>query len=170
MPLKCRLSPVYWYSNIVTTSTVTLVRLKDVPQIKGKRNRFADPIILPPNSDYRIEGPGILDAAFGPASNVTVHLCRCVFLNRTKIPLAEGGIKYVLDGNAYLNFTDLPRFEHPNLDSCKPFYVDSDVGACNEIRLRGPESVLELNEEYSRKWYRSIYEENHNGSSAGFDD
>lgn len=84
---------------------ITVVELND------RRNVFDRPIELSNDRVWRIQGPGVLDAnLLAKTACVTVELSRCVVLNRSTVPMANGGIFYRFihlgekDGS-YLNFT-----------------------------------------------------------------
>ena len=112
---------------------VTLVRLK-----KGN-HVFARPLNLKADHEYWIAGPGTLDASmvYG-GSNTTLRLHNCVVLNRSKIPFAKSGIRYVFQGYAYLNFTSQIKPSGFSVMEFEGFDV-SDA-----IRFKGPESLGEL--------------------------
>lgn len=121
------------YRNVTNELQVTLVRLK-----KGN-HVFARPLNLKADHEYWIAGPGTLDASMvSGGSNTTIRLHNCVVLNRSKIPFAKSGIRYVFQGYAYLNFTS----------QIKPFgfsereFEGFDVS--DAIRFKGPESLEEL--------------------------
>ena len=121
------------YRNVTNELQVTLVRLK-----KGN-HVFARPLNLKADHEYWIAGPGTLDASMGSeGSNTTLRLHNCVVLNRSKIPFAKSGIRYVFQGYAYLNFTS----------QIKPFgFSERDFegfDVSDAIRFKGPESLEEL--------------------------
>ena len=112
---------------------VTLVRLK-----KGN-HVFARPLNLKADHEYWIAGPGTLDASMvSEGSNTTLRLHNCVVLNRSKIPFAKSGIRYVFQGYAYLNFTSQIKPSGFSVMEFEGFDV-SDA-----IRFKGPESLGEL--------------------------
>ena len=112
---------------------VTLVRLK-----KGN-HVFARPLNLKADHEYWIAGPGTLDASMvSEGSNTTIRLHNCVVLNRSKIPFAKSGIRYVFQGYAYLNFTSQIKPSGFSVMEFEGFDV-SDA-----IRFKGPESLGEL--------------------------
>ena len=112
---------------------VTLVRLK-----KGN-HVFARPLNLKADHEYWIAGPGTLDASMvSEGSNTTIRLHNCVVLNRSKIPFAKSGIRYVFQGYAYLNFTSQIKPSGFSVMKFEGFDV-SDA-----IRFKGPESLGEL--------------------------
>ena len=112
---------------------VTSVRLK-----KGN-HVFARPLNLKADHEYWIAGPGTLDASMvSGGSNTTLRLHNCVVLNRSKIPFAKSGIRYVFQGYAYLNFTSQIKPSGFSVMEFEGFDV-SDA-----IRFKGPESLGEL--------------------------
>ena len=109
---------------------VTLVRLK-----KGN-HVFARPLNLKADHEYWIAGPGTLDASMvSEGSNTTLRLHNCVVLNRSKIPFAKSGIRYVFQGYAYLNFTSQIK---PSGFSVREF---EGFDVSDAIRFKGPESL-----------------------------
>ena len=130
---------------------VTLVRLK-----KGN-HVFARPLNLKADHEYWIAGPGTLDASMvSEGSNTTLRLHNCVVLNRSKIPFAKSGIRYVFQGYAYLNFTSQIK---PSGFSVREF---EGFDVSDAIRFKGPESLGELrdlqqkeNLEYFKKRLKS---------------
>ena len=119
--------------NVTKELQVTLVRLK-----KGN-HVFARPLNLKADHEYWIAGPGTLDASMvSEGSNTTLRLHNCVVLNRSKIPFAKSGIRYVFQGYAYLNFTSQIKPSGFSVSEFEGFDV-SDA-----IRFKGPESLDEL--------------------------
>ncbi len=74
---------------------------------------FAKPIRLEPG-EYRIAGPGRLDADVTGPTNVVVRLRNCIFNNMTTEKYPRNGIHYILEGGAYLNFARLKRGDPAN--------------------------------------------------------
>ena len=106
---------------------------------------FTKPILLKPG-EYRIIGPGRLDADLSGPSNAVVRLKDCVLNNTTSVPYPQNGIHYVFEGGAYLNFVNLDRnIEHRR-------YIHSDGKARNALRFRGPMTFKELDEEQAREY------------------
>ena len=110
---------------------------------------FTKPILLKPG-EYRIIGPGRLDADLSGPSNAVVRLKDCVLNNMTDVPYPQNGIHYVLEGGAYLNFANLDR----NIESRR--YIQSDGKTRNALRFRGPMTLKELNEEQTREYERML--------------
>ena len=141
---------------------VTLVRLK-----KGN-HVFARPLNLKADHEYWIAGPGTLDASMvSEGSNTTLRLHNCVVLNRSKIPFAKSGIRYVFQGYAYLNFTSQIKPSGFSVMEFEGFDV-SDA-----IRFKGPESLGELrdlqqkeNFDYFKKQLEIEHETKNFGSSS----
>ena len=110
---------------------------------------FTKPILLKPG-EYRIIGPGRLDADLSGPSNAVVRLKDCVLNNTTSVPYPQNGIHYVLEGGAYLNFANLDRnIEHRR-------YTQSDGKTRNALRFRGPMTFKELDEEQAREYERML--------------
>ncbi|MBS7285883.1 MAG: serine/threonine protein kinase [Kiritimatiellae bacterium] len=137
--------------NVANELQVSLVRLK-----KGN-HVFARPLNLKADHEYWIAGPGTLDALMvSEGSNTTLRLHNCVVLNRSKIPFAKSGIRYVFQGYAYLNFTSQIK---PSGFSVREF---EGFDVSDAIRFKGPESLGELrdlqqkeNLEYFKKRLKS---------------
>ena len=110
---------------------------------------FTKPIQLK-SGEYRIVGPGRLDADLSGPSNAVVRLKDCVLNNTTSVPFPQNGIHYVFEGGAYLNFVNLDRnIEHRR-------YIHSDGKSRNALRFRGPMSFKELDEEQAREYERML--------------
>lgn len=110
---------------------------------------FARPILLKPG-EYRIVGPGRLDADLSGPSNAVVRLKDCVLNNTTSVPYPQNGIHYVFEGGAYLNFVNLDRnIEHRR-------YIHSDGKSRNALRFRGPMTLKELDEEQTREYEQML--------------
>ena len=124
------------FRNVTNAIDVTLVRLN-----RGT-NVFVRPMQLKPNHEYWVVGPGILDASVTSAgTNTIIRLKNCVFLNRSPVPFKNTGIRYVFQGGAYLNFTNMDRPEDFTTRQLQGF-----DGAFDEIRFKGPETIKGLNE------------------------
>lgn len=108
----------------------------------GECNVFVRPMQLKPNHEYWVIGPGILDASVtSSGTNTIIRLKNCVFLNRSPVPFKNTGIRYVFQGGAYLNFTNMDRPEDFTTRQFEGF-----DGAFDEIRFKGPETIKDLNE------------------------
>ena len=124
------------FRNITNAIDVTLVRLNRVTNV------FVRPMQLKPNHEYWVIGPGILDASVtSSGTNTIIRLKNCVFLNRSPVPFKNTGIRYVFQGGAYLNFTNMDRPEDFTTRQFEGF-----DGAFDEIRFKGPETIKGLNE------------------------
>ncbi len=119
--------------------------------LSRKTVSFARPIRLKPG-EYRIVGPGRLDADISGSSNVVVRLKNCVFNNMTRLPYPRNGIRYELEGGAYLNFANQKNAYRGHK------FIHSDSDAPNEVRFRGPLTVKELNEERNREFEKILLE------------
>jgi serine/threonine protein kinase len=124
------------FRNVTNAIDVTLVRLN-----RGT-NVFVRPMQLKPNYEYWVIGPGILDASVTSAgTNTIIRLKNCVFLNRSSVPFKKTGIRYIFQGGAYLNFTNMDRPE-----DFTTLQFEGFDGAFDEIRFKGPETIKGLNE------------------------
>ena len=119
--------------------------------LSRKTVSFARPIQLKPG-EYRIIGPGRMDADISGSSNVVVRLKNCVFNNMTRLQYPQNGIRYELEGGAYLNFANQKNAYKGHK------FIHSDSDAPNEVRFRGPLSVKELNEERNREFEKILLE------------
>ena len=124
------------FRNVTNAIDVTLVRLNRGTTV------FVRPMQLKPNHEYWVVGPGILDASVtSSGTNTIIRLKNCVFLNRSSVPFKNTGIRYVFQGGAYLNFTNMDRPEDFTTRQFEGF-----DGAFDEIRFKGPETIKGLNE------------------------
>ena len=123
-------SPVRAYRTV--TNEVSIIAV----DLAGATNVFTHPLTLPAGREYVFTGPGVFDADLsGDGNAVTVRIEKCVFLNRTAKPLAASGVRYILDGGAYLNFTRLDR-----TDDYQNYILPFD-DAFNVQLFKGPESL-----------------------------
>ena len=106
-----------------------------------------DPLDLDAGREYWIVGPGVLDAQFSSTSTAIVHVANCVFRNRTKTSPGRAGIDYVLDGGAYLNFTDLPSTKTIKAEAGKRIQINRMSEGWRWWKIKGPEDITELIEE-----------------------
>ena len=110
-----------------------------VLQLGNERREFSKPIRLEADREYRVVGPGILDANLvATKASTTVRLENCVLLNRSAIPFRSAGIRYVMSGCVYLNFTAQDR---PSDFSPRDF---EGFDVTDTIRFKGPETLEEL--------------------------
>ena len=95
-------TPSEWRYRVTTnTMSVTLVRLEH------QEKTYKKPIRLEVGREYRIVGPGILDAAFEkPDETVRVVLENCFFNNRSTDHPETAKIRYALTDKAEMNFTE----------------------------------------------------------------
>ena len=122
------------FRSITNAIDVTLVRLN-----RGT-NVFVRPLRLKPNHEYWVIGPGTLDESVtSSGTNTTIRLKNCVFLNRSSVPFKNTGIRYALQGGAYLNFTNLDR---PKDFTARQF--EGFDGLFDAIRFKGPEAIKEI--------------------------
>ena len=123
-------------------------------RLDGQTVTFDEPIDLDAEREYLIVGPGVLDAQFSSASTATVRVVNCIFRNRTKTSPADAGIDYVLDGGAYLNFTDLPATEGMKLEAGARIRSNGMSEGRRWWRIKGPDDLLDLLDEDNQS---SIY-------------
>jgi len=90
------------YRIVTRTNTVDGI----VIRLNGETVSFAKPMSLEPG-EYRIIGPGRLDADISGPSNAVVRLKGCVLNNLTAAGYRKNRVNYVLEGDAYLNFANL---------------------------------------------------------------
>lgn len=120
------------YRQVTNEVEITLLRLK------GKTNVFERPLVLSPEREMWIVGPGMLDAACEcPKGEAKVRLEKCFFNNRTRVHPDRAGIRYKLTNGVYLNFT-----EHNDIGGRRSFMEMYD-GAYNDVRGNGPETLEE---------------------------
>ena len=110
----------------------------------GRTVLFNEPIKLDAGREYWIVGPGVLDAQFSASSTATVRIANCIFRNRTKTSPDKAGIDYVLDGGAYLNFTDLPSTEAMKLEVGGRVRSNGMSEGLRWWRIKGPDDIAEL--------------------------
>ena len=121
--------------NVTNELSVTLIRLN------GETHVFARPLKLKADREYWIAGPGTLDASMvSRGSNTTLRLDNCVVLNRSEVPFAKSGIRYVFQGYSYLNFTAQIR---PSGFSESEF---EGFDSSDAVRFKGPETLEDLQE------------------------
>ena len=101
-----------------------------IVQLPARTNVFARPIRLKPG-EYRIVGPGRLDADISGPANVVVRLKDCIVNNKTEEPYPANGIRYVLEGGALLKFRGLER------DDIPPSRIIVEDGARNACQFKG---------------------------------
>ena len=118
---------------------------------------FSEPIVLNP-SEYRIIGPGRLDADLSGPTNVVVRIRDCVVNNMTVLPYPKNGIRYIFEGGAYLNFARLKRGD-PLGRNIK--FSDEDGDA---LEFSGPLTREELQKkrraDKAREWREEVEREN----------
>ena len=102
VPYKNPVSGRKGYRIVMQTNTVEGV----VIRLNGKTVSFAKPMSLEPG-EYRIIGPGRLDADISGPSNTVMRLKGCVLNNLTAAGYRKNMVNYVLEGDAYLNFANL---------------------------------------------------------------
>ena len=147
-----RMSPVEFamrandpkYQPVLVTRVETNKIDATIVNLGGRTVLFNEPINLDTGREYWIVGPGILDAQFSASSTAKVHVVNCIFRNRTKIRPGKAGIDYVLDGGAYLNFTDLPATKAMKLEVGGRVRTNGMSEGQRGWRIKGPEDMAEL--------------------------
>ncbi|MBR4617127.1 MAG: serine/threonine protein kinase [Kiritimatiellae bacterium] len=123
---------------------------------------------------YRMSGPGVFDANIFADDDATLWITNCVVNNHTRTCWPKSRVKYVLAGDAYLNFADI--------DTCPPGvrldeFIEVAEGlevirtnlhrnACNnDLRFGGPTTwerlVGEKNIEYFDEDFREKNKSHH---------
>ena len=113
-------------------------------QLERRTVVLHEPVVLEPGREYRICGPGVLDADLYCPTTTVVRLKNCILINRTKKLYPENGVQYRLKNGVYLNFANI-REKPPRL-SIQDFTGLYD-GAFNAVRFGGPETMKGLREE-----------------------
>ncbi|MBQ3748500.1 MAG: serine/threonine protein kinase [Kiritimatiellae bacterium] len=122
-----------------------------VMRLNGEKVALPEPVVLEGGKEYRIFGPGTLDADLFCPTTTIVRLKDCVLVNRTKRLYPENGIRYRLDNGVYLNFVNVKR---KPLSLTLGDFLGIYDGAYNQVRFGGPETVKELMEQINEE--RSI--------------
>ena len=122
-----------------------------VMRLNGEKVTLPEPVVLESGKEYRIFGPGTLDADLFCPTTAIVRLKDCVLINRTTRLYPENGIRYRLDNGVYLNFINV---KHKPLSLALGDFLGIYDGAYNHVRFGGPETVKELMEQINEE--RSI--------------
>ena len=125
--------------------------MPNVVRLNGEKVALTEPLVLEGGKEYRIFGPGTLDADLFCPTTTIVRLKDCVLINRTKRLYPENGIRYRLDNGVYLNFVNV---KHKPLSLTLGDFLGIYDGAYNQVRFGGPETVKELMEQINEE--RSI--------------
>ena len=133
-----------------TTNNINAVQVN----LGGRNIAFSEPIALEAGREYWIVGPGVLDGQFTDTSTATVHIVNCIFRNRTTANLGKAGVDYVLDGGAYLNFTELPATEAMKVEVGGRIRNNEMSEGRRWWRIKGPADISELIDEDNKS---SIY-------------
>ena len=144
------------YRIVMQTNTVEGV----VIRLNGKTVSFAKPMSLEPG-EYRIIGPGRLDADISGPSNTVVRLKGCVLNNLTAAGYRKNKVNYVLEGDAYLNFANLD--EDYRIRKCIGHFDGPLNGDGGDFAFRGPLTREELSRkrqaERAREWREEVERE-----------
>lgn len=145
------------YRVVTQTNTVDGV----VIHLNGKTVLFKKPMVLEPG-EYRIIGPGRLDADISGASNAVVRLKDCVLNNLTAAGYQKNKVNYILEGDAYLNFANLD--EDNRIRKCIGHFDGLLNGNGGDVAFRGPPTREELRKtrrkERAREWQKELDEIN----------
>ena len=156
VPYKNPVSGRKGYRIVMQTNTVEGV----VIRLNGKTVSFAKPMSLEPG-EYRIIGPGRLDADISGPSNTVVRLKGCVLNNLTAAGYRKNMVNYVLEGDAYLNFANLDEDYR-----IRKFIWHFDGllnGDGGDVAFRGPltreEFLRKRQAERTREWREKVERE-----------
>jgi len=142
---------------VTKTNTVDGV----VIRLNGKTVLFKKPMVLEPG-EYRIIGPGRLDADISGSSNVVMRLKGCVLNNLTAAGYQKNKVNYILEGDAYLNFANLD--EDYRIRKCIGHFDGLLNGNGGDVAFRGPPTREELRKtrrkERAREWQKELDEIN----------
>ena len=116
-------------------------------RLDGRAVSFDEPLDLGEGREYWIVGPGVLDAQFSANTKAIVRIINCIFKNRTTTSPDDAGIDYVLDGGAYLNFTELPATESMKLRVGTRIRNNGMSEGRRWWRIKGPDGISELIDE-----------------------
>ena len=156
VPYKNPVSGRKGYRIVMQTNTVEGV----VIRLNGKTVSFAKPI-SPEPGEYRIIGPGRLDADISGPSNTVVRLKGCVLNNLTAAGYRKNKVNYVLEGDAYLNFANLD--EDYRIRKCIWHFDGLLNGDGGDVAFRGPLTREELSRkrqaERTREWREEVERE-----------
>ena len=145
------------YRIVTQTNTVDGI----VIRLNGETVSLTKPLSLEPG-EYRIIGPGRLDADFSGPSNAVVRIKDCVFNNLTAAGYRKNGVNYILEGDAYLNFVNLD--EDYRIRKCIRHFDGLLNGNGGDVAFRGPLTREELKKARSdrrkREWQKELDERN----------
>ena len=145
------------YRIVTQTNTVDGV----VIRLNGKTVLLKKPMVLEPG-EYRIIGPGRLDADISGSSNAVVRLKGCVLNNLTAAGYQKNKVNYILEGDAYLNFANLD--EDYRIRKCIGHFDGLLNGNGGDVAFRGPPTREELRKtrrkERAREWQKELDEIN----------
>ena len=145
------------YRIVTKTNTVDGV----VIRLNGETVSFAKPMSLEPG-EYRIIGPGRLDADISGPSNALVRIKGCVLNNLTAAGYRKNKVNYVLEGDAYLNFANLD--DDYRIRKFIRHFDGLANGDGGDVAFRGPLTIEELRKVQSdrrkREWQKELDEAN----------
>ena len=132
-----------------------------VIRLNGETVSFEKPMVLEPG-EYRIIGPGRLDADILGPSNAVVRLKGCVLNNLTAVEYRKNRVNYILEGDAYLNFVNLD--EDYRIRKFIRHFDGLANGNGGDVAFRGPLTREELRKtrrkERARAWQKELDEIN----------
>ena len=145
------------YRIVTQTNTVDGI----VIRLNGETVSFAKPISLEPG-EYRIIGPGRLDADISGPSNALVRIKGCVLNNLTAAGYRKNKVNYVLEGDAYLNFANLD--DDYRIRKFIRHFDGLANGDGGDVAFRGPLTLEELRkvrrDRRKREWQKELNEIN----------
>ena len=145
------------YRIVTKTNTVDGV----VIRLNGETVSFAKPISLEPG-EYRIIGPGRLDADISGPSNALVRIKGCVLNNLTAAGHRKNKVNYVLEGDAYLNFANLD--DDYRIRKFIRHFDGLANGDGGDVAFRGPLTLEELRkvqrDRRKSEWQKELDEAN----------
>ncbi len=106
---------------------------------------LAAPVALDGGKVYRLIGPGELTADISASADVTLWVTNMTLNNTSSVLYPTNRVKYILAGDAYLNFASTDKPSTPLAEFItSPDGADADLNHCtytaanNDIRFRGP--------------------------------
>ena len=129
------------WNEIGETTTTNGTTVKKI-WLDARTFKVKEPVVLAGRHRVYIVGPGLLDADISGSKDVVIQLARnAAVLNRTRIAYPDSDIKYVVQGESYLNFVNLKAPPDKNIRNVT-------VDSFNVIvRFGGPLSYREAREE-----------------------
>ncbi len=115
------------------------------------RLKLWSPVVLEKGNVYRLIGPGALTADISAKEDVTLWITNMTLNNTSTVLYPTNRVKYILAGDAYLNFASADKPSTPLIEFItSPDGADADLNRCtypaanNDIRFRGPATSKDL--------------------------